>query len=52
LLPSPRFYSVWHLFSNATLGSYSLVMVLSALTVEMAVSVIIFDVQVIFKYFI
>ena len=44
--PHCRIDSVWHLFSGPKLSAYSLVMILSALTVEMAVSVIIFDVQV------
>jgi hypothetical protein len=43
---SSTIYSVWHLFSGRELSAYSFVMILSALTVEMAVSVIIFDVQV------
>ncbi|KAH7707182.1 Protein T08B1.1 [Aphelenchoides avenae] len=43
---SKKTYSLWHLVSTKKLIAYSIVMVLSALTVEMCVAVIIFDVQV------
>ncbi|KAE9551894.1 hypothetical protein FO519_004885 [Halicephalobus sp. NKZ332] len=43
---SEKIYSLWHLVSSKKLIGYSVVMILSALTVEMSVAVIIFDVQV------
>jgi len=41
-----KIYSIWNLFGSRQLAAYSLVMFLSALTVEMSVGVIILDVQV------
>uniref|UniRef100_A0AC34FEX2 Uncharacterized protein n=2 Tax=Panagrolaimus sp. ES5 TaxID=591445 RepID=A0AC34FEX2_9BILA len=43
---SEKIYSLWHLVSSKKLIAYTLVMCLSALTVEMCVAVFIFDVQV------
>ncbi|KAK0404851.1 hypothetical protein QR680_017666 [Steinernema hermaphroditum] len=43
---SAQVFSIWHLVSTRKLICYTLVMVASALTVEMCVAVIIFDVQV------
>ncbi|CAJ0962220.1 unnamed protein product, partial [Mesorhabditis belari] len=40
-----KIYSIWHLFMTRKLFLYSMVMILSALTVETTVAVIIFDVQ-------
>uniref|UniRef100_A0A7E4VH11 MFS domain-containing protein n=1 Tax=Panagrellus redivivus TaxID=6233 RepID=A0A7E4VH11_PANRE len=41
-----KVYSLWHLVANKKLVAYSVVMALSALTVEMCVAVIILDVQI------
>jgi hypothetical protein len=44
--PESQLYSLKALFTTKKLFRYSLVMILSALTVELCVAVIIFDVQV------
>ncbi|KAI1709300.1 sugar transporter domain-containing protein [Ditylenchus destructor] len=41
-----KIYSLWDLFATKKLALYSMVMIFSALTVEMCVGVIIFDVQI------
>ncbi|CAJ0575870.1 unnamed protein product, partial [Mesorhabditis spiculigera] len=40
-----KLYSVWHLFMTRQLFLYSIVMILSALTAETTIAVILFDVQ-------
>ncbi|KAF8384035.1 hypothetical protein PRIPAC_73177 [Pristionchus pacificus] len=45
-IDSSRSYSCSDLFSTRQLSLYSLVMILSALTIEISVAIIIFDVQV------